>query len=175
MGQLTQTTPQVQAILNKEMGWSDYNDAATASAPIALTVADTYYPLTNDELGGFTNKTYAIAGHGDIWDASSDEFDFSSLALGDTVDFRLDYTVTTTGANREICSKMALAIGASPYSLSLSRDYFKSAGTYQIVTWYSIYMGDSNTKGNPARFEVASDGTGDSVVVNGWYVRTQER
>lgn len=175
MGQLTQTTAQVQTILDKEMGWSDYNDLATASTPIALTVAGTFYKLTNDGAGSFSNSTYKISDHGEIWNTSTDTFDFSDLALGDTVDFRVDFSVTTSGVNRDITTRIALAQGGTPYTLNIDRQSFKSAGIYQITRWYSIYIGDADTRDNGGHFEVSSDNTGDTVIVNGWYVRTQER
>jgi hypothetical protein len=174
MGQLTQTTPQVQAILDAKMGWQDFNDLATTSSPIDLAVAGTFYPLTNDGAGGFTNTTYKIADHGLIWDTVADAFDFTDLALGDTVDFRLDFTVTVA-ANTQITTRMALGTGGGAYTLQVDNAFFKTAGTYQITNWYSIYMGDANTRDNGGVFEVSTDGTNDDLVVNGWYVRTQEQ
>ncbi len=176
MGQLTQTTPEVQTILNKEMGWTDYNDLATATTPIALTLAGTFYPLTNDGAGAFSNNTFKIPSHGEIWDTTGNEFDFSSLKIGDTVDIRVDYLVTTSGVNRDIETEIQFAIGsAGPYSLNIDHRSYKTAGTYPIVIWFGFYIGDTNTLNFPAKVAASSDNTGDTVVVNGWYVRTQER
>lgn len=154
-------------------GFQDWNDTATATTPIALS--GTPAELTNDGLGTFTNTAYAVNGHGNIWDASTNRFDFSSLKLGDSVDIRPDVTVTTTGPNRNISMSIELAIGGSAYTLNIDERAFKTAGVHQIVRWYGIYMGDNNTRNNPARLTMTSDGTGDSVVVNGWYVRTTVR
>jgi hypothetical protein len=175
MGAITQTTPELQIILDKEMGWTDYNDLETTTTPIALTLADTFYKLTNDGAGAFSNNTYKIADHGEIWNTTTDTFDFSDLAIGDTVDFRLDISVTTSGVNRDIALRLALAQGGTPYTLNIDTRAIKSAGTYQVTRWYSIYIGDANTRDNGGHFEISSDNTGDTVVVNGWYVRTQER
>ena len=39
-------------------GWADYNDAATASSPIAVTGGAGWAYLNNDELGANTNKQW---------------------------------------------------------------------------------------------------------------------
>lgn len=161
--------------LDTKMGWIDYNDVGTTSSPIALTLAGTFYKLTNDGAGAFSNNTYKIAANGEIWNTTTDTFDFSDLSLGDTVDFRVDFSVTTGGANRDISTRMALAQGGTPYTLNLDRQSYKVNSTYQITRWYSIYMGDTNTLNNGGHFEVSSDGSGATVVVNGWYVRSQIR
>lgn len=159
--------------LDTRMGFVDYNDLATTSAPIALTTPGTFYPLTNDEAGSATNKTYAIPGLADLWDESSNSFDFSPLSLGDVVTIRYDVEVTTTGANREVELDIVLGIGGSSYSLAVDREYFKTAGTYSYSGVTFIYMGNSNTKDNPARFEIMSDSAGTTVTVNGWAVKTE--
>ena len=173
MPQLTQSFAEVQTSLNAKVGWQDFNDLATASTPINLAVGGTFYPLTNDGAGSFTNTAYKIADHGLIWDTVADAFDWSDLALGDTVDFRLDFTVTVA-ANTQVTTRIALGTGGSAYTLQVDNSFFKSSGTYQITKWYSIYMGDTNTLNNGGVLEVSSDGTNDDLVVNGWYVRTTE-
>lgn len=91
--------------------------------------------------------------------------------LGDTVDMRLDFSFTTTGANREITFGLTLAEGGSPYDLTLGTTVFKSAGVHPMVVWSGVYMGDTNTLNNPALVWAQSDGSGDSVVYNGHYLR----
>lgn len=154
-------------------GVYDYNDLATASTPIPLTLADTQYEMTNDGAGAFTNKTYALPGVADLWDTATNRFDFTGLSLGDTVDIRFDFEVTTSSANTAIDFVIELGIGGSAYQLTFvpSSSDFKAAGTYKVVSWFGIYMGDSNTLDNPARILARSDNTGTSVKVNGWYMR----
>lgn len=154
------------------MGVWDYNDAATAGTPISIVSAATYYFLTNDILGTRTNTTYGLVGVGDIWDAATQTFDFSALSLGDTVDIRLDVTVTTAGVNHVIDLDLQLGIGSTPYQIAfVSGENYKTASTNTLTVWNSIYIGDTNTKDNPAKFRIKSDATGDSVVVNGWYIK----
>jgi hypothetical protein len=158
-----------------KQGFWDYNDLATASSPIALSVAQTPYELSNDGLGTFSNTTYALAGIPDIWNSSTDRFDFDSgtgLNAGDTVDIRFDFEVTTTVANTAVEFYLELGIGGSSYQVTVNPlTNFKAAGTYNIVKWMGVYLGDNNTLQNPARVMALADNTGATVKVNGWYVR----
>jgi hypothetical protein len=83
------------------------------------------------------------------------------------MDYRLDVTITTTAANQEVDLQIELAIGASVYSLSVAQRQYKTAGTYPAVVSNFIYMGDSNTMNNPAKFKISS-GNNATVIVNGW-------
>ena len=171
-GVWTLTSPTAGTV---SQGIYDYNDAATTGTPIALTLADTFYELTNDGAGAFTNKTYALSGLPEVWDVATNQFDWTNgtvLALGDTVDIRVDVDIITTGTNKAFELDIELGIGGSPYRLPIiPLENFKTAGTYHDVRFMSIYMGDSNTLDNPAKIEAKADGTGVTVVVNGWFVR----
>ena len=79
-------------------GFIDYNDAATAVTPIALS-ANTWTTLTNDGLGAFTNKNYPPSGVTELYNTTSQEIDFSELDLGDAVFIRNDFTVTPNTNN----------------------------------------------------------------------------
>ena len=170
-----QTPSTAPAAGTVSQGVYDYNDLATTSTPIPLTLAGTWYELTNDGAGAFTNKTYALAGLTDIWNVSTNQFEWSNgtlLSLGDTVDIRVDIDIITTGANKAVEVDIELGIGGSPYRLPIiPLENFKTAGTYHDVRLMSIYLGDTNTLDFPAKIEATADGTGVSVVVNGWYVR----
>lgn len=158
------------------IGVEDYNDAATATTPISLASAGVYYGLTNDGAGPATNKTYKIPGFPDIWNVATNQFSFTHLALGDTVDFRVDIEITTSASNHEITLALELGIGsAAPYTLEVDTRTYKNAGTYRLISMFPIYLGDTTTKDYPARFVIKSDATGDTVKVNGWYVRTSIR
>lgn len=159
-----------------KVGVYDYNDLATATTPISIAVADTYYPLTNDALGSFTNKTYALPSVPDVWDTGTQAFDFTDLVLGDTVDIRLDIIVTSSANNQDFTVVLFIADGTGgQYEIPfIVERNFKTAGTRQIIEFNGIYMGDTNTLNNPARFKIRSSNTG-SVVVNGWYARVVKR
>ena len=155
-----------------QVGWWDYNDTATSVTPIALTLADTYYPLTNDGAGSSTNLTYGLDGITGIWNTVTDRFDFSNLALGSTLDIRLDVTIVTAGANDNVTVGMHLAEGGTPYDLViLSEKGYKTVGSHHEILPLHLYIGDTNTQLNGAYFEVLCDGTGATVQVNGFFIR----
>lgn len=159
-------------------GFEDYNDLATTSTPIALTAADTDYTLTNDGAGAFTNTTYRLPGYSAIWDVVEDEFDFAGagLALGDTVDIRFDLDIVNSGANGAFELRMQMAQGSgNEYTLEVDDHLYKSAATHKEVVFFSVYMGDTDTLNYPAEVTMRSDSTGDTVIVNGWYIRVIPR
>jgi len=162
-------------VANVEQGIYDYNDLATATTPIALTVAGTQYELTNDGAGANTNLLYPLSGMPDIWDTSTNRFDFtngSGLALGDTVDLRLTIAVTTTTANTAVDVDLELGVGVTPYQVNiLNAADKKAAGTYTFSIWTNIYMGNSLTLDNPGRILASADKTGATVEISGWYFR----
>ncbi len=153
-------------------GIHDYQDTATGVTPIALTAANTWYDLTNDGLGPLTDNTFAISGHGEIWDTATDTFDFSSLQLGDMLRIRTDVTFTTSGANHVVDTR--LVFGPSyAYSLNFdSQKEIKSAGSVQRVKYFSFQMKSLDTLNNPAKFQVRSSATGDVVSAEGWQIET---
>ena len=171
---------QIASIINANFsdpnfGVYDYNDAATAVTPIAVAPA-TWVALPNDELGPFTNKTYAHPDVPDVWDSSAGAFDFTSLVLGDTVDIRLDIDLTTTSQNQEFSVSLFVDDGGGgEYEIPFVVEaQYKTAGTRKIEAFNGIYMGDATTLNGASRFRVQSDSSC-SVVVNGWYCRAMKR
>lgn len=160
----------------QRFGVYDYNDTATQSTPISIAAADTWYNLTNDGLGSFTNKTYALTGVADLWDTTAQAFDFTDLSLGDTVDIRLDIEITSSSVNQVFDVSLFLDDGgAGQYHVPfIAQQSYKATGSRQVIRFNGIYMGDETTRQNPARFKIKSDNTG-SVKVNGWYIRASKR
>ena len=155
-------------------GFEDWNHAGGSQA-LTAGVAD---KMLNDGLGSFTNETYRLPGHTAIWDTASNHFDFAGagLVLGDTVDIRLDFSVTTSGANDDIAILLNMAVGSgSPYTLDVAYREWRNAGTYDYTAWYSVYMGDTNTLNYPAEVMMLASTGSDTAQVNGWYVRTTPR
>ncbi len=152
-------------------GFWDYNDTATTSSPIALTVVGTEYQLTNNGLGANTLTTYRLPALTDIFNTSTNYFQFVGLEVGDTIDIRADIEIVTTNANTVIDTVMELGIGGTAYKLTVDRQYFKSTGTHKVVFSFPFYLGNTNTRDNPARLLMTSDTLGASVKINGWFVR----
>lgn len=152
-----------------QMGFLDYNDLATATTKIVVPGTGTYVALTNDGAGPNTNKTYKPSGVTDIWDASTNKFDFSELSLGDVVDIRLDIDVIIATSNTEIEVALELADGAYDINV-VNTTNFKTTGTKKVGTYKGIYMGDSGTLSGEGFFKIKSD-TACTVQVNGWYCK----
>ena len=151
-------------------GWHDYQDSATT---VPLTTAGTWYDVGNDGLGPLSDTTFAISGHGDIFDTSTGLFDFSSLSVGDLLRIRTDMTFTTTGSNHLVESR--LVFGPSyAYSLPFDQVLVKAAGDVQRVCYFPFTIKNTDALNNPAKIQVRSDASGDSlsVVDGGWQVET---
>ena len=155
------------------VGWGNYHDYATGITPQAIS-ATTWTKLTNDALGSLTDETYLPTGVTTLWDSVNDQFDFTDLPLGSTVDLRFDIEVTTSGANQYVALRLVLGESdPSEYTLGVSDIHYKTAGTYNVVHYTGIYIGNTITKDNPGQLEIYSDATCD-VVVNGFYVRVHK-
>jgi hypothetical protein len=155
-------------------GFEDYSHAGSFQSLTAGV--DT--KLLNDGAGALTNTTYRLPGYGAIWNTTNNQFDFAEagLVLGDTVDLRLDFTVTTSGSNDDLSIKLNLAIGSSgPYTLTTNYNQWRNAGTYSFASYYGIYMGNTDTVNFPGEVCMYAGTAGDSVQVNGWYVRVVPR
>jgi hypothetical protein len=149
------------------MGLMDYNDLATATTPISVTGGAGFVDLTNDGLGPFTNKTYKVAGVGELWDVATNLFDWSDLSLGDQVNIRFDAEVVTTSPNQTVTIQLLVAVGGSPYTLLYSESNFKNSGPHEINRFSMVYMGDANTLNNGAKFQISSDANC-TIEVRGW-------
>ena len=148
--------------------WFDANDAATAITPITHGAGSTTTFLTNDGAGPSTNS-YNPDAKATLWNTATNKFDFSSLKIGDTVEFRIDVNIAN-GAAQEINLVIDLGEGdAGAYSLNVNHTYFKTAsGGDQITAMFRIYMGDEVTRLNTARFRLTSIAA-TTIIVNGWF------
>ena len=155
------------------MGWENFDDTGTTSSPIALSLANTQYVLTNDAAGPVTNSTFRLPGNTSIWNTGTSRFDFSSLDVGDVVEMRIDIKPTTSGANHVLDLEMNFSIGGSvPFTLAFDRGTVKTASTGRIVRYISFFISSTDIRDNPASLTLKSDNTGDSVVVEGWFIIT---
>lgn len=152
-------------------GMWDYQDVTTQTTPIALTLADTEYQLTNDGAGVNTNTAYKLSGVTNIWNTATNNFNFVGLALGDTVDIRATVVVTTGSVNNTLSFVLECGLGVSPYKIYSSENYYKSAGVHEVSVSFPIYMGNALTLNNPAKLSLRNTDTGSTVKVTGWYVR----
>lgn len=157
-------TPQVGGGL---FGTLDYSDLETQTTPIVVTGGGGFVKLTNDGAGAQTNKDYAPTNITDVWSIINDEFDFNQLKLGDVMSVRIDIEVTTVSTNTDVRTDLVFGVGVSEYSIPFIRNSFKVAGTYQLNSINSVYMGNALTLDNPAEFRIQAD-KNITVKVIGW-------
>lgn len=152
-------------------GIYDYNDAGTTSSPISMPSSGTWYTLTNDGLGPLTVTDYGKAGIANVWDSSTNSFDWSGLEIGSRVDIRVDVTVTTTSSNQVVYIHLFNDDGgAAEYEIPMDAGSFhKFSDSHRIVVSQFFYIGNDETKNGFSRLKIKSDGAA-SVVVTGWAV-----
>lgn len=153
------------------VGYFTYNDVSTISAPLVL-VSGVAKKLTNDTLGIYTGLGEAPYGVSNIWKQYANQFDFSQLSIGDTLDMRVDALLTTTGTNKTYKILLKLGIGTpSEFTILVGSGELKNAVTDEnIVKEISFYIGSEDIKNAPAELYLLLDSSG-SVKVNGWYTR----
>ena len=158
-------------LIENHFGWQDYNDLATKTTPLQLTLADTWYEITNDGLGPYSNKTHKIFDHKDIWKPATNSFDFSSLNVGDVVFLRLSAYIATSNANVNVAGKLRMAIGSAiEYDLPFYGGLIKNTGEHYITTTTVLYIGNTETRDCPAKVIGMADATGVSIVTDGWFI-----
>lgn len=157
------------------MGWEDVSHGGGSQA---LT-ASTRTKVLNDAAGAQTDDTYNLPGAtGSVWDSTNSQFDWSAagLEVGDTVDLRLDLDYTVNTGNDGFLLELDMAVGGTtPFTIPLDERNIDNAGTQQVVRFLSVYIGSSDVLDNPAEIYVTADSAGDSIEINGWYVKLEPR
>jgi hypothetical protein len=149
-------------------GWADYADFATTGTPLNVTAV--YSVMTNDGLGVNTNTSYLPDGVTQLWDSSTNSFDWSELNVGDMIDIRLDVSVTTVTNNTAVDVDLFMGTGGSIDVPFISAQNFKTAGTYNLIRYQGLYIGSEDVRDNAAQLKIKADNNC-TCVVNGWYVR----
>ena len=157
--------------ITHHFGWQDYNDLATKTTPITLINQNQWYELPNDGLGPYSNLSHKITDHGNIWDTSSNSFNFTSLKLGDVVMLRISAYVTTSSSNVAVFGKLGMAIGSGiDYDIPFYSDLIKHSGKRLLSVNTFFYIGNEETRQFPAKIFVSSDVSGAEVEVDGWFI-----
>ena len=147
--------------------WFDANDTATATTPISHTGGATGTYLTNNAIGSSTTS-HNPDSNAALWNPSTNKFDFTSLKIGDTVEFRIDLTIANAAA-QEVNLFMSLGEGTAPYELPMVHNYYKTAATgTPFGAIFKIYIGDAATRDGGARFRFVSVAAA-TIKVNGWF------
>lgn len=146
----------------------DYDNTLTAQS----ILADTWTKLNNNGLGPQTNKEFAHPYASEVFNTTTNQFDFTSLEIGDTLDFRLSLQVTTTVNNQIFRLSGFAGIGVSEYEVSIiPEQQFKNHGTYLVTGLSTFYLGNTLTRDNPGELRFYTDDAA-TVTVDGWYIRS---
>ena len=142
-------------VSDSEFGFIDYNDTSTQSSPLSLP-SNVWVDVPNDGLGPFTNRSYSPAGVVDVLDVTTGYLDFTYLNLGSEIQVRNDFTVTPQTNNCLLEARYLLGGGAGQYPLQFWSERLDNGSgiSYQRVTSFPIYIGDTNTKNNPGKMQV---------------------
>lgn len=151
-------------------GFQVYSDLATVSTPIAVS-ADTDTVITNDGLGAQSIiAPYAPPLVTNLFNTSTDAFDWSGVPFGSIIHIRFDANVTTSSPNQEVDIFLESGQGGFLYTTDFVGTTYKSSGTHHMSAESFIYIVDSNTQGNPSQFMINTDSAAD-VEVLGWVIQ----
>jgi hypothetical protein len=152
------------------VGYFDYEDFTTSVVPLSATngVAK---KLTNDTEGVNTSTDQNPYGVSFVWDFINNQFNFSELTIGDTIDVRIHIRVTTTTSNQKVEIKSRFGIGsASQFETVIYDNVFKSSGVHEISFVAPFYLGSLDIINSPAELYLTTDANA-TIRVYGWYVR----
>ena len=156
-------------------GWADYADVATTGSPIAVSAVPT--ALTNDGLGVDTNTAYLpIGGNGitQLWNTSSNGFDFSDLNVGDMLDIRMDISVIIASTNTVVDVNLLMGTGGSVVVPFISDQNYKATGTFKVIRYMGIYIGSEDVRDTLAQLKIEADKVC-TCTVHGWYIKAIRR
>ena len=156
-------------------GWADYADVATTGTPIAVSAVPAV--LTNDGLGVDTKTAYLpIGGNGitQLWNTSSNGFDFSDLNVGDMVDIRMDISVIIASTNTVVDVNLVMGSGGSVVVPFISDQNYKATGTFEVIRYMGIYIGSEDVRDTLAQLKIEAD-KACTCTVHGWYIKAIRR
>jgi hypothetical protein len=167
---ILQDQPEPPEQFLNSVGYFDYEDFQTSVTPISFSngVAK---KLTNDTEGFNTSTDQSPYGVSYVWDSTVNQFNFTELTVGDTIDVRIHIKITTTTSNQKVDIRAKFGIGtASQFENVIYSGQFKSSGLHEISFVAPFYLGSEDVINSPAELYLVTDANA-SVVVLGWYVR----
>lgn len=165
-----QDQPEPPETLLNSVGYFDYNDLITQTIPL-VAIANTPLKLTNDTEGANTSTDQNPYGVSYVWDYTTNQFNFSELSVGDTIDVRVHVQITTTSANQKVSMSAKFGIGSvSEFTNAIYENQFKTAGLHEVSFVAPFYMGSEYITDYPAELYLTTDASA-TVKVDGWYIR----
>jgi len=150
-------------------GFIDYSHSGTTQSYTSGNLK-----ILNDGAGTYTLKTYKPLGITELWSTTTNQFDFSELALGDEVMLRVDYNITTSASNQIVNGFLRLDTAGTPYDLSVGTTNYKTVGTYNLIKVLPFYIGNTGTLNNPAELYFNSDAAA-AIELKGFYISVNRR
>ena len=152
--------------------WNIDHSAAVATSLTSGVKTD----IVNDGAGAASLDFQVPAGVGNIWDTVNNEFDWvaGGMQLGDEVVIRLDIDLTVNSNNDSFLVEIDLAHGhAGEIKLPLSYINVDITGTQKHIVIFRVFMGNTNVLNEPAKLSITANSTGDSYLLNGFYVSAE--
>lgn len=158
-------------LIKNHFGWEDYNDLATTTAPLPLTIPDLWYDAPNDAQGPQTDSSHKVLRHLDLYDPLTGTFNFTDLNIGDLALLRTSLYFNNSTSNVGVYTRLLMGIGSGyQYDIPLDTSFLKKAGKHHIGFTTLIYMGNEITRNFPAKLQVMSDTANVDLEVDGWAI-----
>ena len=161
-------------ILNKppslisSIGSFHYADLGSQTTPQAIS-ANVAEKIINDANGAYTSSANAPYGISNVYNSTTNHFNFSALSVGDQVNFRIDTILETSGANQLYNFYLKFAIGSpDEFTLNVAHGQVKTSGTFRITQDISFDIGYENIKNYPAELWILTDNNA-NLRINGYY------
>lgn len=136
-------------------GYAIYEDSRVTTTTLAAGV---FTIIPNDALGTNTTNAYLPLGVTNLWNAGTNSFDFSELAVGDAVEMRIIVQPTTASNNTEIELDLFLGSGGAQYKVPfITTQNFQFAGLFEATRYTSFPIRDEDTRTSPAQFKAIAD------------------
>ena len=132
-------------------GWANYvnGDLTPINVPAGVETK-----LTLDATTG-TIVEQLPQGVTSLWNSTTDQFDFSSLEIGDMVDIRVDGSLTNSGLNEAFLLNLVAAIGtAGEFTLPFASGNRFISGTSVVSRYNGLYIGSQDIITAPAELRL---------------------
>ncbi len=111
--------------------------------------------LTNDAAGAGTYKNWKNPDITDVWNSTTNRFDFTQLDVGDLVEIRIDVEMSAAGPGREIAMELGIALGtSSEKAIGFGRAETVNTSFTDLSFYRTIFIGSADTRTNPAEIRV---------------------
>lgn len=153
------------------MGCWYYDDTATATIPITITPVNTYIPLTNDGNGSDSINTHKLVDVDNVWDVSTNRFDFTQFNVGDMIEGYVDVSIDNKANDNEVRVIVRLGEGSVIIDEHLATLFLKLVKVYRTLVPFQIYIKDDNVRNNPASIRMSTLLGAPTVVVEGLFIK----